>query len=246
MILHEIYNEEKSLTLHKEKFIKLQFEYDKLQKKPKFNAIKIKNLKKQMQDLINPEKMFDKLGVDIITIIVSKELHPLVDPDKRGALLPATAMLREKLALNMGYILPIVKIKDASFVDAFGYEIYIREKQVFKDLISESEISSNTPMKIISNLENICYKYVFQIISKKDIINILKIVNAKDSTLINDIIPKYLSIIDIKNILATLIIQKVPINDIFYIFELLNDFARYNQNINDICEKIKQGLNFVH
>ena len=134
------------------------------------------------------------------------------------------------------------------------YQIYGRNKLVhtgYLDMNIDNSIEdivkySNGADKLLEDVEKICFEYVHQVVTKTDILKLMELVRSQDPTLVNDLIPMFISAIDLKKIYANLIHDKVSAKDIIYVFELLNDYARYTQDINELTEKLKQGLNFVH
>ena len=103
-------------------------------------------------------------------------------------------------------------------------------------------IAANAIDVIVSHLQKIAIKYADEIISKMDVINLMELVRSQDSTLVNDLVPTLISAIDLKKILINLIKEKVSIKDITYIFEQLNDFARFSKDPNVLSEKLRTAL----
>lgn len=206
----------------------------------------LENLRQEMQDLINPNRQYERLGVDVLLISVAENVVPIVDPDKKGSLLTKLSVLRYKLTDELGYILPNVRILDSELLKPNQYSIYIKGKQVFIGKVTETDIENNNCSKIINNLKEICIKYVHQIITKTDVLKLMELIKSQDPTLVNDLIPIFLSPIDIKKILANLISQNISIKDVISVFEILNDHARYTQDIKELTKILKKELNFTN
>jgi flagellar biosynthesis protein FlhA len=77
-----------------------------------------------------PEMMYSLLEVDKLAIWVGADLLDIADPAKNGTLVPEVASLRHQLTLNLGYILPSVRIMDAPSLSANEYRIIIRDTTV--------------------------------------------------------------------------------------------------------------------
>lgn len=86
----------------------------------------VEDIRQKMQDLVNPNKQFERLGVDILEIQVGHGLLCIADPDQEGKLLANTAVLRQELTDKLGYIIPEVRIRDCSSLDSNEYVIFIR------------------------------------------------------------------------------------------------------------------------
>lgn len=77
-----------------------------------------------------PEMMYSLLEVDKLAIWVGSGLLDIADPARNGTMVPEIASLRHQLTLNLGYILPSVRIMDAPSLSANEYRIVIRDTTV--------------------------------------------------------------------------------------------------------------------
>ena len=75
------------------------------------NIEELKELKKQLQTIISPEIMIDKIGEDKIKIKLSEENIELVNPDMEANLVAQTVKVRQNLAESLGYIIPKIKFE---------------------------------------------------------------------------------------------------------------------------------------
>ena len=90
----------------------------------------LESVKQNMQDLVNPNKMYERLGVDVLSLQVGSGLLPIADPDQEGQLLAKIAALRQSVTDELGYIIPNIRIMDSSALDANEYLISIRGNKV--------------------------------------------------------------------------------------------------------------------
>lgn len=90
-------------------------------------------------------------------------------------------------------------------------------------------------------LEYICIKYVAEILDYNDINRYLDCVSKDNLFLIENIVPDFVSISELKYILSNLIKEKVSIKDINFVFEKLNDLSD-NENKEDLLDKIRIAL----
>ncbi len=86
----------------------------------------LNDIRQEMQDLVNPDKMYERLGVDVISLQVGAGLLSIADPDQDGLLLAKLAPLRQRLTDDYGYIIPNVRIMDTSAIDEYEYLISVR------------------------------------------------------------------------------------------------------------------------
>ena len=68
----------------------------------------------------------DKLNVEPIELELGFRLIKLVDPESGGDLMDRVTQLRNKIALELGIILPKVKIRDSLRLKDLGYQIKLR------------------------------------------------------------------------------------------------------------------------
>ncbi len=90
----------------------------------------LENVKQNMQDLINPNRMYERLGVDILSLQVGSGLLKIADPEQEGQLLARIAALRQRMTDELGFIMPNIRIMDSTALDAHEYLISIRNNAV--------------------------------------------------------------------------------------------------------------------
>jgi flagellar biosynthesis protein FlhA len=87
-------------------------------------------VKENMNELINPNRMYEKLGVDPLSLQVGNDLLVIADPDQNGQLLGKIAGLRARLTDELGFILPNIRIMDSLSLGPNEYLISIRNNPV--------------------------------------------------------------------------------------------------------------------
>ena len=90
----------------------------------------LESVRQNMQDLVNPNKMYERLGVDVLSLQVGAGLLVIADPDQEGQLLAKIAALRQRVTDELGYILPNIRIMDSSALEANEYVMAIRNNVV--------------------------------------------------------------------------------------------------------------------
>ena len=90
----------------------------------------LESVRQNMQDLVNPNKMYERLGVDVLSLQVGAGLLVIADPDQEGQLLAKIAALRQRVTDELCYILPNIRIMDSSALEANEYVISIRNNVV--------------------------------------------------------------------------------------------------------------------
>lgn len=97
-----------------------------------------------------PEMMYSLLEVDKLAVWVGSGLLDIADPARNGTLVPEIASLRHQLTLNLGYILPSVRIMDAPSLNPSEYRIVIRDTTV-----ASAEVYSDKMLILREDWDNI-------------------------------------------------------------------------------------------
>ena len=92
-------------------------------------------VKKSMSDLTNPNRMYERLGVDVLNLQVGTGLLAIADPDQDGMLLPKISALRQKVTDELGYIIPNIRIMDSSALGPNEYMISVRGNKVASGIV---------------------------------------------------------------------------------------------------------------
>ncbi|MBQ3310985.1 FHIPEP family type III secretion protein [bacterium] len=230
----------------------------------------LKELENLQQDLIraiSPDAMFSSLQLEKFSIRLNEQILDFVSPDNESDLLSETVKSRQKLADDLGYIIPKIVFKDDDLLAPYEYSINVRGLSVlnsfvypkhlmyfqdvvnFKgkkkdcytgiDVITGKKIvwlpeetakdyweKGMTPSEYIArSLEFVAIKYVEELLDYEDINKYINIVSEQNPYLVDNIIPDFMSIAELRYILVNLIREQVSIKDIVYIFEKINDFS---------------------
>ena len=147
---------------------------------------KLEEVKKNMQDLVNPDRCYNRLGVDILKLQVGYNLLKIADPDLEGLLLPKIAAFRQRLADDLGYIIPNIRIMDDTELDENEYCIFIHDKKVATGVVYPDkcmvlaskwdETGNNLPEDVIIAEEPVFKVEAYWI--NKDIADNLENINA--------------------------------------------------------------------
>ncbi len=141
--------------------------------------------------------------------------------------------IRDELALTK---LPKNAIKDIDYIT--GKQIVWIEESTTKNFWAKG---LNATQFIGRLLDFVSIKHIEDIFDYSDVNRYIEIVGALNLFLIENIIPDFLSISEIKYILSNLLKEKVSIKDIVFIFEKINDFAD-DASKEDLLGRIRMAL----
>jgi flagellar biosynthesis protein FlhA len=92
-----------------------------------------------------PEKVESILPLDVMELEVGYELIPLVDADRNGELLERIKSIRRQFALEMGFIVPPLHIRDNLQLKSNEYSVVIKGVDVARDSIIMGRILAMNP-----------------------------------------------------------------------------------------------------
>lgn len=232
------------------------------------NALKeLDELRQNLMRTISPETMYSKLQEEKLSIHLSEEILELVNPDAGGVLIAETVKVRQKLAEDLGYIVPKIIFTDDDKLSAYEFSIKIRGIEAINSFVypgflmffeDDLKLSKNqkdviyaideiTGKKIVwieekktkgfwqngltaaefvaRLLENIIIKNINELLDYSDVNHYMDIVGEKNMFLIENIVPDFVSVSELRYLLANLLREEISIKDIVFIFEKINDFA---------------------
>lgn len=118
--------------------------YQKLQSDTKIEQLALRK-KDDEAKVPLPEKVESILPLDIMELEVGYELIPLVDADRNGELLERIKSIRRQFALEMGFIVPPLHIRDNLQLKSNEYSVLIKGVDVARDSIMMGRILAMNP-----------------------------------------------------------------------------------------------------
>lgn len=227
----------------------------------------LSELKLELSEVIAPDRMFDRINQDKLSIIISDEIIDLVDTEKGGELISETIRLRQQLTDELGYVIPSIKFTNSDTLEANEYRIDVRGikavsgivypgytrfyagqgninrkpkdgiedidpvtgERVFwipdEKIVSYWEKGLNSAQVITEHLEYAVIKYADEIMDYGDINHYIEIVGTQNLYMIESLISEFLTIGELRYIMAQLIRERVSVKDLPFIFEKLNDMS---------------------
>jgi len=93
--------------------------------------------------------------VDLIALDVGYQLVPLVDASQGGGLLDRIRSLRKQLALELGFVVPPIHIKDNLQIGPSEYRIYVKENEVARGTMQPDAYLAINPGSAQPGLEGV-------------------------------------------------------------------------------------------
>ncbi len=220
------------------------------------DKIKIK-LSEENIELVNPDMDANLVAQ---TVKVRQELT-----EELGYIIPKIRFENDDTLQANEFEIDVRGVCAAKGVVYCGYKMYFQDDlkldKPSKDFIKDSDpitgknilwipeektkdfwAAGYNPSEVIARiLEYVCIKNVEEIFDYNDINNYIEIVSETNLYLIENIIPDFVSIAELKYILTSLIKERVSIKDIVYIFEKINDFAD-EETKEDLLSRVRHSL----
>ena len=102
-----------------------------------------------------PERVESILPLDIMELEVGYELIPLVDADRNGELLERIKSIRRQFALEMGFIVPPLHIRDNLQLKSSDYAIVIKGVEVTKGSVMMGRLLAMNPGTVDREVDGI-------------------------------------------------------------------------------------------
>jgi len=100
-------------------------ERELLNNEVKRNIDELNELKRDLKEILAPNKMAKFLGEERLSINLSSEIYCLCDPQNEKNLLSQTVKVRQELTKELGYIIPKVQFVENPLLDEFDFSINV-------------------------------------------------------------------------------------------------------------------------
>ncbi|HHU69143.1 MAG TPA: flagellar biosynthesis protein FlhA [Thermoanaerobacterales bacterium] len=240
---------------------------------------------KETEYLKSPESIVSLLQVDPIELEFGYSIIPLADVNQGGDLLDRIIMIRRQYALEMGTIVPTVRLRDniqlkpneyvikIKGVEAARGELYLDHYLAMNPGMVEEEIDGiktvepafglpaiwiakaekdraemlgytvvDPPSVIVTHLTEIIKKYSHELLGRQEVKILIDNIKETHPALIEELVPKVLSVGEIQKVLANLLREGLPIRDLITIFETLADFGETIKDTDILTEYVRQAL----
>jgi len=256
------------------------------------NAIKKSTVKEELQiqeteveEIRKPENVISLLQIDPIELEFGYGIIPLADVNQGGDLLDRVVMIRRQIALELGMIVPVIRLRDNIQLNPNEYIIKIKGVEVARGEIMfdhymamnpgtvEEEVEGiptvepafglpaiwvseaqreraeilgytvvDPPSVIATHLTEVIKKHAHELISRQDVQSLIDNIKQNHSALIEELIPKQMSIGEVQKVLANLLKEGISIRDLPTILETLADYIAVTRDTDILTEYVRQGL----
>lgn len=242
----------------------------------------------QVEAIRKPENVVTLLQVDPIELEFGYGIIPLADVSQGGDLLDRVVMIRRQLALELGMIVPVIRLRDNIQLNPNEYVIRIKGVDVSRgELLFDFLLAMNPgtvdeeadeiegiktvepafnlpavwinesqrekaellgytvvdpPSIVATHLTEIIKKYAHELTGRQEVQSIVDNLKQTYPAIVEELIPKVLTIGEIQKVLANLLKESVSIRDMVTILETLADYTPVTRDSDMLTEYVRQAL----
>ncbi len=239
----------------------------------------------EVEEIRKPENVVTLLQIDPIELEFGYGVIPLADVNQGGDLLDRVVMIRRQLALELGMIVPIIRLRDNIQLAPNEYQIKIKGVEVARgELILDNYLAMNpglveeeidgikttepafglpaiwiteqqrdraemlgytvvdSPSIIATHLTEIVKKHAHELTGRQEVQVLLDNVKQNYPVIIEELIPKLMTVGEVQKVLANLLKEGVSIRDMVTILETLADYAPVTHDPDMLTEYVRQAL----
>lgn len=239
----------------------------------------------EAEELRKPENVMSLLKVDDIELEFGYGLIPLADVNQGGDLLDRIVMIRRQIAMELGLVVPIVRLRDNIQLNPNEYVIKIKGVEIAKGEvlfdhylamdpgIAEGEIEGietvepafglpakwitdkerekaevfgytvvDPPSVIATHLTEIIKERAYELIGRQDVKMLIDNVREQYPAVVDELVPKVLSLGEIQKVLSNLLREQISIRDMVTILETLADYGTITRDTDLLTEYVRQRL----
>lgn len=239
----------------------------------------------EVEEIRKPENVVSLLQVDPIEVEFGYGIIPLADVNQGGDLLDRVVMIRRQLALELGMIVPIIRLRDNIQLAPNEYQIKVKGVDVARGELmldrymamdpglAEEEIDGikttepafglpatwitedqrdraemlgytvvDPPSVMATHLTEVIKKYAHELTGRQEVQALLDNVKQNYPVIVEELIPKLMTVGEIQKVLANLLKEGVSIRDMVTILEALADYAPVTNDTDMLTEYVRQRL----
>lgn len=239
----------------------------------------------KVEEIRKPENVISLLQVDPIELEFGYGIIPLADVNQGGDLLDRVVMIRRQLALELGMIVPVIRLRDNIQLNPNQYVIKIKGVEVSQGEMlmdhfmamnpgtAEDEIDGipttepafglpaiwiseaqrdraemlgytvvDPPSVIATHMTEIIKCHAHELLGRQDVQTLLDNVKTSYPAIVDELVPKLLTLGEVQKVLGNLLREGVSIRDMVTILETLADYASVTRDTDMLTEYVRQAL----
>ena len=240
---------------------------------------------REVEEIRKPENVVSLLAVDPIELEFGYGIIPLADASQGGDLLDRVVMIRRQLAVELGVVVPTIRLRDNIQLNPNQYIVKIKGVEMARgDLLLDHFMAMNPgtveeeidgipttepafglpalwiadnmrdraemlgytvvdpPSIIATHMTEVVRRAAHELLGRQDVQALLDNVKTSNPVVVDEVLPKLLSLGDIQKVLSNLLREGVSIRDMVTILETLADYAPVTRDPDLLTEYVRQAL----
>lgn len=232
-----------------------------------------------------PEKVESLLAVDPLGLEVGYNLIPLVDVNQGGNILDRIKGIRRQLALELGIVVPPIRIRDNLQLEPSEYIILLRGVEIARGRLMMSHLLAMSPGQVEGEVQGIAtrdpafglpaiwipesereraqisgYTVVdtatvisthltetikgnaWKLLGRQEVQTLVDLIGENSPKLVEELIPKVISLGGIQKILQNLLRERVSVRDLHTVLEVAGDYAPMIRDHTQLTEYVRMNL----
>ena len=201
------------------------------------------------EEIRQPENVNSLLQVDPIELEFGYGIIPLADVNQGGDLLDRVVMIRRQIALELGTVVPIIRLRDNIQLNPNQYIIKIKGIQVSEGEILFDHYMAMNPGYVEEEITGIpTFEPSFHLPAiwitegQRERAESLGYTVVDPPSLVDELVPKLLGLGEIQKVLQNLLREGISIRDLLTILETLADYAPTTRDTDILTEYVRQSL----
>ncbi|MEA3639778.1 MAG: flagellar biosynthesis protein FlhA [Lamprobacter sp.] len=233
-----------------------------------------------------PEASWDDVQlVDTLGLEVGHRLIPLVDQRQHGELLGRIKSVRKKFAQDVGFLPPVVHIRDNLELGPNTYLVSLKDAEIGRSEVLPGQWLAIDPGQVTGKLEgtptqdpafglpavwigseqrehaqvygytvvdastvvathlnHLLHRHAAEMLGRAEVQNLLDKLGAEQKGLVEEVVPKLISLTALQRLLQNLLAEEVPIRDLRSILDTLAEHASQQQDLGELTAAVRIAL----
>jgi flagellar biosynthesis protein FlhA len=230
------------------------------------------------------DDLYRAMQVDAVEIVIGAALMPVVG-EGGEQLAEKLSGIRKQYAMDMGVVMPLVRVRDDKRLPPNRYEVRVfgarvAEGEVFPDrLLAINPGAARTPLDgvaafdpayglpavwiteerrqfaksngytvvdggtvFLTHVAETLRQQAHNLITRAEVERLIARVREHQASLVDDLIPKVLTLGDVQRVMQSLVKERVSIRNLDAILEVLSDCGAKNRDPDHLTEQVRERL----
>ncbi len=242
-------------------------------------------IEQMAEETRKPENVVSLLQIDPIELEFGYGIIPLADVNQGGDLLDRVVMIRRQCALDLGMIVPVIRLRDNIQLASNEYVIKIKGNEIARgEVMADHYLAMNPgdvqeelqgietvepafglpatwisgrqreraemlgytivdpPSVIAAHLTEVLRRHGHELLGRQQVQALVENLRQSQPALVEEMIPKVISLGELQKVLANLLREGVSIRDLGTILETIGDYASITRDADMLTEYSRQAL----